>query len=58
MIQRKASSCGAGLTLPWDPQYRNCVSGITARVNRGLSASGFHRPVLAILAIHVQTATQ
>jgi len=31
--------------LPCEPQYRNWVSGMTARVNRGLSGSGFHWPM-------------
>src|ERR1700734_2143140 len=41
MMYRKDSSCGSGFTLPWVPQYRNCVSGMTASVNRELSGSGF-----------------
>src|SRR5580693_858043 len=41
MMYRKDSSCGSGFTLPWEPQYMNCVSGMTASVNRGLSGSGF-----------------
>ena len=39
-MYRNEASCGSGMML--GAKYRNWVSGITATVNRGLSASGFH----------------